>query len=52
MAATGADPLPYGIEPNRATLTALLDTARAQGIVTRRPDLESLFAPETLTLAG
>lgn len=52
MAAMGGDPLPYGLAPNRATLTALLDTALAQGIVTRRPDLEALFAPETLSLAG
>lgn len=46
------DPLPYGIEPNRATLEALLAAAEAQGIVRDRPPLETLFAAETRALTG
>jgi 4,5-dihydroxyphthalate decarboxylase len=42
---TGSDPLPYGVEPNRAVLEELLDHAVAQRILTRRPQLEELFAP-------
>ncbi len=42
--ATGADPLPYGIEPNRATLEKLLDLALAQHVLDERPRLQSLFA--------
>jgi hypothetical protein len=41
---TGADPLPYGVEPNRATIEKLLDHAVAQRILERRPSVESLFA--------
>jgi 4,5-dihydroxyphthalate decarboxylase len=40
---TGEDPLPYGIEPNRATLEELIDHALRQKILRRRPDVESLF---------
>jgi 4,5-dihydroxyphthalate decarboxylase len=40
---TGEDPLPYGIEPNRAVLEELIDHALAQKILTRRPALEDLF---------
>lgn len=47
MAATGSDPLPYGIEPNRTTLEKLLDHAVRQKILDRRPPVESLFAPGT-----
>jgi 4,5-dihydroxyphthalate decarboxylase len=41
---TGTDPLPYGLEPNRAAIEELIDHAVAQGILTRRPDASSLFA--------
>ena len=41
------DPLPYGIEPNRAVLEAAIEQALAQHILTRRPQLEALFAPAT-----
>jgi len=38
------DPLPYGVEPNRAALEELVDHAVAQRILARRPDVDSLFA--------
>ena len=41
---TGGDPLPYGLEANRANLDRLLDHALEQRILTRRPALGSLFA--------
>jgi 4,5-dihydroxyphthalate decarboxylase len=41
---TGADPLPYGVEPNRATIEQLIDHAVAQRILRRRPAVDSLFA--------
>jgi ABC-type nitrate/sulfonate/bicarbonate transport system substrate-binding protein len=42
-AITGSDPLPYGLEPNRATIEELIDHALRQGILTRKPDVDSLF---------
>lgn len=50
MDATGTDPLPYGIEPNRAILEKLLDFATAQQILAERPRLEDVFAESTLKL--
>jgi 4,5-dihydroxyphthalate decarboxylase len=41
---TGKDPLPYGVEPNRATIEKLVDHAVRQKILTRRPAIEPLFA--------
>ncbi len=52
MEITGADPLPYGVEPNRATIEELVDHAVRQRILRRRPAVESLFAAETLELAA
>lgn len=49
---TGDDPLPHGLEPNRAVLERLLDHATDQHILTRRPDLAGLFAPGTLELSA
>lgn len=49
---TGEDPLPYGIEPNRAVLTELLDNAIGQHIVRERPKLEDLFADGTRDITG
>ena len=40
----GGDPLPYGVEPNRAVLEELVDHAVAQKILRRRPEVEELFA--------
>jgi 4,5-dihydroxyphthalate decarboxylase len=41
---SGADPLPYGVEPNRAALDELVEHALRQRILTRRPALDDLFA--------
>jgi len=41
---TGSDPLPYGVEANRAMLEALIDFALAQRILTRRVDVDEVFA--------
>jgi 4,5-dihydroxyphthalate decarboxylase len=43
-ALVGGDPLPYGLEPNRAVLEELVEFAAAQHILRRRPSLEELFA--------
>jgi 4,5-dihydroxyphthalate decarboxylase len=40
----GADPVPYGLEPNRAILEELIDHALAQKILRRRPSVDELFA--------
>ena len=52
MNITGSDPLPYGIEPNRQMIEAVVQYAREQGILTRSLTMEDLFAPGTLDLVG
>jgi 4,5-dihydroxyphthalate decarboxylase len=52
LAATGCDPLPYGITPNRKTLDELLHHAARQHILERPPAIEDVFAPATLDLVG
>ncbi|MGW4485511.1 ABC transporter substrate-binding protein [Amycolatopsis sp. NPDC004368] len=52
MAETGTDPLPYGIEPNRAILELLAEQAAAQHILTKPVDVDSMFAPATRDLVG
>ncbi len=52
MEATGADPLPYGVEPNRPVLEELVGHAIAQGILARPVDLADVFIAETLDLVG
>jgi 4,5-dihydroxyphthalate decarboxylase len=42
---TGGDPLPYGLEPNRAALEELVRHALEQHLLRERPILDSLFAP-------
>ncbi|GAB3353877.1 substrate-binding domain-containing protein [Modestobacter lapidis] len=49
---TGADPLPYGIEPNRAVLEQLLRSAVDQRILDRPVALEDVFAPGTTDLTA
>jgi 4,5-dihydroxyphthalate decarboxylase len=43
MEVTGDDPLPYGIEPNRAVLESLIGHAAGQRIVERPVAVEDLF---------
>jgi hypothetical protein len=52
MELTGADPLPYGIAPNRAVLDGLLEAAVGQQILRERMPLETLFATATLDLTA
>lgn len=53
MAETGlTDPLPYGIEPNRAVLELLVEQAAAQHILVKPVDIESIFATATRDLVG
>jgi 4,5-dihydroxyphthalate decarboxylase len=49
---TGADPLPYGIGPNRPMLEALVRYASEQGILSRPVAVEELFAPGTAELTA
>lgn len=48
----GDDPLPYGIEPNRAVLEELIGHAMTQGILTKPVTIEALFAESTAMLSG
>lgn len=41
---TGTDPLPYGVEPNRAMLEQLMEYAVEQRILTRPVDIDKMFA--------
>jgi 4,5-dihydroxyphthalate decarboxylase len=52
MEITGADPLPYGLGPNRAMLQQALRSATEQGILARMPVLEDLFPADTLELTA
>ncbi len=52
MDMTGADPLPYGLAPNRRVLEEALAAAVEQGIIPRAPALEELFAHNTHHLAA
>lgn len=45
MQITGADPLPYGIEPNRRMIESVIQYATEQGILKRPFAVEELFAP-------
>jgi ABC-type nitrate/sulfonate/bicarbonate transport system substrate-binding protein len=44
------DPLPYGIEPNRRSLEAIVRHSVEQGILSRPVAIEDLFPPNTRTL--
>jgi 4,5-dihydroxyphthalate decarboxylase len=52
MDITGADPLPYGIAPNRRMIEAVIQYAGEQGIISRPFTMEELFARGTCGLAG
>ena len=49
---TGRDPLPYGIEPNRAMIQEVIDSALEQKVLTRPVTIEQLFPASTHSLAG
>jgi 4,5-dihydroxyphthalate decarboxylase len=44
-ALVGPDPVPYGIEANRATLEAIISFARSQHILTKDLAVEEMFVP-------
>jgi ABC-type nitrate/sulfonate/bicarbonate transport system substrate-binding protein len=46
------DPLPYGIESNRAMLEAIVRYSVEQGVLSRPFTVEELFAPNTRTLTA
>jgi 4,5-dihydroxyphthalate decarboxylase len=50
-ATMGADYWPYGLEPNRETLTTFLRYSHEQGLLTRAFEPEELFAIETIRTA-
>ena len=52
MDITGADPLPYGVEPNRKMIEAVIQYAVEQEILSASLTMEDLFAPGTLHLTG
>jgi len=52
MEMTGKDPLPYGIEPNRAILEEVIRSAHEQKILARRVAVEELFPSNTHGLVG
>src|SRR5207302_4732944 len=52
MEITGADPLPYGIAPNRRMIDTVIQYATDQKILDRPLSIEELFAPGTLGLVG
>jgi 4,5-dihydroxyphthalate decarboxylase len=52
MDITGADPLPYGIEPNRAVIEELIGHAVSQHILPERPAVDDLFATGTRDLVA
>ena len=52
MEITGADPLPYGIEPNRRMLDEVVTSVLEQKIVTRPITVEELFPRNTHSLVG
>jgi 4,5-dihydroxyphthalate decarboxylase len=52
MAITGADPLPYGLAPNRRMLDEAINSAREQGIIGHAPALEELFPANTHALVA
>jgi 4,5-dihydroxyphthalate decarboxylase len=52
MDITGADPLPYGIEPNRRVIEELIGHAVSQHILPERPAVDDLFATGTKDLVA
>ncbi len=46
----GADPFPYGIKANRKLLETIVDFSFEQGLITKKPVIEELFAESTRDL--
>ena len=46
--AMGADPYPYGLEPNRKALEAVVRYEHEQGMIRAQPAVEELFFPPSL----
>jgi 4,5-dihydroxyphthalate decarboxylase len=46
----GNDPFPYGIKANRKLLDTLVDFSFEQGLITKKPKIEELFAESTRDL--
>jgi 4,5-dihydroxyphthalate decarboxylase len=46
----GSDPFPYGIKANRKLLETLIDFSHEQGLITKKPKIEELFAESTWEL--
>ena len=46
----GSDPFPYGVKANRKLLETLIDFSHEQGLITKKPKIEELFAESTLEL--
>src|SRR5262245_21831578 len=46
----GADPYPYGVKANRKMIETLIDFSHEQGLITKKPKIEDLFAKSTLEL--
>ncbi len=46
----GNDPYPYGVKANRKMLETLIDFSHEQGLITKKPKIEELFAQSTLGL--
>jgi len=44
----GGDPWPYGVEPNRPTLDALVRYLVEQGVIAKAPKVDELFVPVRL----
>lgn len=52
MDVIGGDPLPYGVEPNRANVEKLIDYAMSQSIITHRPNFDEIFDKSVLGVNG
>lgn len=46
----GNDPYPYGVKANRKMLETLIDFSHEQGLITKKPKAEELFAESTRDL--
>ena len=46
----GNDPFPYGVKANRKLLETLIDFSHEQGLITKKPKIEDLFAESTREL--